>query len=249
MPHYPSTVGLPAAVRLHDQFYLTEERRKIKESFKFIGGKTFPFLQTLEVPSVLDIGCATGDFLWYLKESVPSAELHGFDILPELLKEAEKNVPGAAYSVGDICRREDLPQRTFDAVYMLGVHSAFDSCEEWVRNVLTLTALRGRAYVFGLFNPEEVDMQMRARYADGRTPWQVGWNMLSQRTVLSCLEREGAKGTFDRFVIGTDLPRRPDDPLRSWTFPLANGEQATINGTQVLHHYFLLTIIREGGNA
>ena len=64
--------------RTHDKLYLNEDRKHdVKKSFKFILKKNKLDLNNLKV---LDIGCATGDFLHYLNSQFPNADLYGADI-------------------------------------------------------------------------------------------------------------------------------------------------------------------------
>ena len=54
-------------------------------------------------PRILDIGCATGDFLYYLKGLYPDGEFTGIDVMPELLEQARSEVPSVKFSTGNIC--------------------------------------------------------------------------------------------------------------------------------------------------
>ena len=65
----------------HDRFYLTEDRRQQpKEYFKFLVQQAAPILCSRS-PHVLDIGCAAGDFLYYLRSSYPNARIAGIDLV------------------------------------------------------------------------------------------------------------------------------------------------------------------------
>src|SRR3989344_3051099 len=199
-------------VREHDKLYLSENRKlKVKEKFKSIMRIADRHLRTLTRPEILDVGCASGDFLQYLRALYPNASLTGLDVVPALLKLAKREVLQASYIRGDIYTGKGLPKSKFDAVFLLAVHSIFD-------------------------------VVVRVRYAKPGSRYQRGWNVFSQKTVLEHLRKRGAKGAFHRFVIGIDIPRHKDDPLRSWTFKLENGERAIINGTQILHQFYFLEI-------
>ena len=236
-------------VREHDALYLHENRKKHpKETFKFAAKVARPFLATRSKLSIADVGCATGDFLYYLHKSFPHATLVGVDVMPALIARAKREVPGAQCVVGDIYTAKGLPKQKFDAVFLVGVHSIFDEIGPWMQNLLHLLKPGGRAYVFGMFNPEEVDMLVRVRYAGlpaGRTgeknPWQSGWNMLSERTVRDYLKKKGYSAKFYPFTIPIDLSKQKD-PLRSWTFTQEGGKRTIVNGTQILHHFSLLEI-------
>lgn len=239
-------------IREHDELYLHENRKKKpKETFKFAAKVARPFLAKRKDLSIADVGCATGDFLYYLHQCFPKAELVGIDTVPSLVARAKQEVPEAQFFVGDLYTGKGLPEQKFDAVFLVGVHSIFDEVKPWMDNLLRMLAPGARAYVFGMFNPEGVDVLVRVRYAGlsagkaGRkNPWQSGWNMVSERTVRDYLHTKKYSTKFYPFTLPIDLPKQKD-PLRSWTFKLQSGKRAIVNGTQVLHHFSLLEICKK----
>ena len=59
--------------RTHDNFYLNE-KEKVKDYYKFILSNV---RHNLNNKDIIDIGCATGDFLSFLNKKFPSSKLHG----------------------------------------------------------------------------------------------------------------------------------------------------------------------------
>jgi SAM-dependent methyltransferase len=235
-------------IRDHDKFYLNEDRKaNPKEYFKFISSLVAPHLDRFPQPRILDIGCATGDFLYYLHSLYPKAVLHGMDVMPSLLERAAVEVPSSTFSEGNICDASDIPLRQFDAVFMNGVHSIFDELRPWLENLVKLVdgTSGGCGYVFGIFNPEPFDVLVKARSADEPEdgPWQAGWNCFSTKSVGKILDSIGVSSyQFHRWSIGIDVPRHADDCLRSWSFQYLDGNRGIVNGTQVMHHFMLLEI-------
>ena len=131
--------GKKGVRRTYDRLYLKEDRKnKPKESFKFIYRVSHPFLRRMKQPLILDVGCATGDFLYFMSNKYPEALLRGVDIMPELLEVARREVSQAVFSEGDIVTGKGFPEIKFDAVFMNGVNSIFDECEPWLKNVLKI---------------------------------------------------------------------------------------------------------------
>src|SRR3989344_3249289 len=130
--------------KTNDFIYLKENRKKnTKEYFKFIGQKASTLIHLVKKPRILDVGCATGDFLYYLSTIYPNAELWGVDILSKLIVKAEREVPMAKFFVGDIFSGRNLKGKKFDFVFMNGVHpvvtpdeSSFDDYKIWLNNLL-----------------------------------------------------------------------------------------------------------------
>ena len=236
-------------IRDHDALYLQEDRKQqTKESFKFIVSKASAHLDQYHQPRIADIGCATGDFLYYLKSLYPESELTGIDVMPELLERAAAEVPGVEFLQGNIVEKETLPKGRFDAVFMNGVYTIFDDFRPCLENALELAdrARDGKLFVFGLFNPDDVDVLVKVRNSaqPHDAPWQSGWNCFSRTSVQHHLEKLGVTSSrFHEFEIGIDLPRHESDPLRSWTFRYEDGSRGIVNGAAIVHHLALLEIV------
>ena len=230
-------------VRDHDKLYLAEDRKDTpKESFKFLAACAKGFLQSRPQPRIIDVGCATGDLLYFLANRYPQAQLTGMDVMPELIERARTAVPTASFVEGDIYTGNGVPTETFDAVLMSGVHSIFDRHEPWLDQLLKLAGERGRVFVFGIFNPENLDVLIKVRASGSQGPWQSGWNLVSKDTVGGYLRAKGRTFRFHDWEIPLDLPPHPDDPLRSWTVRLENGRRQIVNGLQLIPTFSVLEI-------
>jgi SAM-dependent methyltransferase len=222
----------------HNQFYLAENRREEpKEYFKFLlrlAGARLAFGS----PRVLDVGCATGDFLHYLHLLYPAVALTGLDVTSEFVAKAKYRVPTAEFLLGDIYSGANLPSAKFDLVFMSGVNYLFTQWEPWIRNIISLT--RGTAFVFGVFNPEELDVRATVQRPGHKSA--TPWNLISEKSVSSFLDRLNVTHQFVRWELPTAIPRSNDDPLRSWTVATSDGPFLVINGTQVVHRFAALEI-------
>ena len=236
--------------KTNDLIYLKENRKKnTKEYFKFINGKASVLIRSTKKPRILDVGCATGDFLYYLSQLYPEAELCGVDILPELIDRAKSEVPVAKFFPGDIFSGRNLPGKKFDFVFMNGVHpvvtpeeSDLDDYKVWFDNLLKLTGKGGWVFVFGIFNPNEADAVIKMRVSKRGSPWLLGWNLVSKKTIGDFLKRKNLKFKFYDFQIRKDIKKHKEDPLRSWTVPLKNGSRMIMNGAGIVYTLSLLAI-------
>jgi trans-aconitate methyltransferase len=224
-----------------DLFYLKENRKiEPKESFKFILNKAGVHISNDASFTIADIGCATGDLLHYIHSLFPKATLGGFDIQEELLAKARTEVPAATFVRFDLLK--DLPTRKFDIVFMCGLHAAFDDPHSWISKILQFLKPNGRAFVYGNFNPEPIDVLIKVRPSGSTGPYMANWNMVSQKTCSSILNEQGFKTNFTHFQIPIDIPKNAENPLRTWTFRYEDGTRGTINGAQLLHQDYLLEI-------
>lgn len=230
-----------ATVR-HDSFYLAEKwPSEPKEFFKFLGGLALSTVPN--ATSILDVGCATGEFLRYVATLYPKASLSGLDIRPEFAERARTLLPSMAFSVGDIESGKGLPESKFDLVFMSGFNQYFSDFRPWLRNVRAVT--RGVAYVFGVFNPEDVDVYTTVRRSQGGDP--IEWNMISHKSITAFLDREQARHRFIDWSIPVANPRKHADPMRSWTVSTDEGF-LVVSGMQSIQRFAALEILGDGFN-
>lgn len=233
-------------IRNHDKMYLSENRKhQPKEYFKFISSKAKEHINKYKAPKLLDIGCATGDFLFYLNSQYPNATITGIDVMDELLDRAKKEVEDCTFINGNICKEETLPQNKYNAVFMNGVHSIFDDIGLWLDNAISLVEKNGKLFIFGIFNPADIDVLVKSKYSEQHPddPWESGWNCFSKKSFQNYLERNGISSyNFYEFNIDIDIPKTPNDPLKSWTFMYNNNTRGVINGTMILHQFYLLEV-------
>lgn len=225
--------------RTHDKFYLNENRKENpKEYFKFISAIA---RDVVVRPSaeIAEVGCATGDFAYYLRTVYPSIRLSAFDIDEELLERARQEVSGVTFDLINIAQ-QSLNKR-YDAVFMNGVHSIFDDLG-WLDNLLASVKPGGSLFVFGLFNPEDLDVMIKSRASCTSGAWETGWNVFSRKTVANAVTAAGGQVQFHDFKIEIDLPKVSQDPLRSWTEQLATGERLIRNGLQLVNTLSLMEV-------
>ena len=230
--------------RTHDEFYLQLNRKSTpKEYFKFVDRHVRQF-RSLDGLRVVDIGCATGDFLHFLAELYPQAKLYGYDVLDTLLSRARTEVTRATFSRVNISEPDlQSKDQSFDVAFMLGVHSIFDDLH-WLNNALSLLRPGGHFYCFGLFNTMDVDVFVKARKS-GAKALEPGWNVMSCTTVHAHLASIGQHGDFSPWQITVPVLPTDGDPYRSWTVPQVDGSFEIRNGLQLVHTFQLLHVCKK----
>ena len=232
-------------IRTHDvEVFLNEDRSdKLRECFKFVAQQTYDFISSIKKPKILDIGCATGDFIFYLSSIHKNASYTGIDIIPELIAKAKLILQEVRFIIADVFSGKGLPSEKFNVIFLNGVHTIFDEYMPWIDNLLKLADRQSRIYVFSFFNSEEVDVLIKVRRSLEKGPWQSGWNIFSKKTISNYLEEKKCNFKFYDWNIGIDLPKNSTDPLRSWTFKTEDGTRLIKMGAQLILNFSLLEII------
>jgi SAM-dependent methyltransferase len=237
------------AVRTHDQLYLTENRyEQPKEIFRIaaaivrsagLGGRGH---------RLVDIGCAAGEFAYFLKKEFPEADVAGYDLLPELIDKARTQVPGVQFAVGSVLEPTLLEQGSADVTFLIGVHSIFDDPTDCFRNLIRWTKPGGLVIVLGLFNKFDIDVWVRYRPAgkpDGAK--ELGWNLVSRSSARRIVAEADSRASveFHPVVMPLDLPRNASDPVRSWTEKRADGERFLTNGLSLIINLETMVVRRQ----
>ena len=234
--------------RTHDkEIYLKEDRyAQPKEYFKVIAGLMQESGVMQKGSRICDVGCAAGEFLYYLVEQFPMAQFYGYDIVEDLLVKARGKVPRAVFEHGSVLDRNLLEGESFDVIFLLGVHQIFDEFETCIGNVLSWLRKGGRAYIIGLFNPFPIDVWVKYRLVDDpdRLHREPGWNMFSKESVSRFLAGQDVKFNFHPFEMPFDLLPSEGDLVRTWTFANGDGQRLLTNGLSILCNIEILEIER-----
>lgn len=234
--------------RIHDKrIYFDEDRYdKPKEIFKVLAERALQSDVLRDGSRVVDIGCATGEFLYHLSGRFPKADYHGYDPVSKFIEQAKERVSGAQFSVGSVLDRSLLPVNSVDVAFLIGVHPMFDEFETCFSNLLHWTRKGGRIYVYTIFNPFPIDVWVYYRRIDDPDPnrRETGWNMFSEASTSRFLDAAIGRGkhTFTSFELPFDLPPHPDDLVRTWTFRDGQGKRLFTNGLSLICRFEILEI-------
>src|SRR6516225_8682696 len=109
--------AITAGVRIADEgIYLQENRYKEpKEQFK----QTYAVLDLAnarEDASLCDVGCATGEFLYFVHQNKPRMRLSGVDVSEAMLGKAKGELPSAEFYRGSADEPGAIRENAYDIV-------------------------------------------------------------------------------------------------------------------------------------
>ena len=209
-----------------------------KEIFIFIGEK----IAELDIgtkPQIMDVGCASGSFLHYLKDRFPSAVCSGADVSEVLVARAQELMPDGIFFTAMLDQKDTLPEARYDITCCIGVMCYFDNIIQPLWNLISSVKAGGTVFISTMINSEPVDVVTRHRRStpNGQGEWEIGWNIFSKQTYDTTLEAFKCDLRWKWHPI--DMPfalEKQKDPMRSWTirtedksFQLVNGASQLIN--------------------
>ncbi len=240
-------------VRTHDSLYLEENRyqdpkqlyleivEKIKQVEKVTGKR---------IDSILDAGCAAGEFAFLLKQNFPHSQISGFDLLSDLVEKAELQVNGCEFFEADIQKKNVSLINLFDVVVCTGVLSIFDTFEEVINNLISWVKPGGTVFIHSLFNDYPINVWVQYNLSEDYTSGirECGWNIFSKKSVSDFLDQSiktklVKSYSFSNFEITRELEKR-EDVVRSWTEKSISGNLQITNGLMLLQPHAILEIKR-----
>ena len=219
-----------------DKVYLNK-RTKTKEYFKLITEYLHKYKSEV---SLLDVACASGDFLNLLKKK-KNFNLTGIDFSKTLINIAKKKVPNATFNVMDISKEIILKEK-FDICTCLGTLSVFDNKFKIINKLINLVKKGGELFFFDPINENDVNVIIRYQNNYRKNhQWLTGFNTFSKKYWEKKFKQHPKIKTFSfkKFNIKTTISRNKKNPMRAWTIPIDNKNQLTVGTGQLLNFYII----------
>lgn len=191
--------------------------------------------------SLVDVGCASGAFIYHAKRVLDIQSAVGVDISERLLDEARKCLPDVDFVLDSLPSLESLRGRQFDVTTCLGTIAILDDeIEELMRSLLSLARKGESLYILDLVNEYPVESLVRSRMVeeDGPSEWQPGSNVRSMRGYEYALAR--IDGTFEIEFVDFRIPMpipQSTNPLRVWTIATEENENQVVLGNGQLFDF------------
>ena len=225
--------------RLHDEFYMKENRyEEPKEAYKVL----LKELNKKKFKSLMDVGCANGELLYFLNQKLKNVNFTGIDVLQNLLDKAKKNCSNDINFLKKDISKKNLKVGKFDRITLSGVLSIFDNPEMIIKNLLGNLNKNGKLYIFGAFNPNPYNVLVK--YEDvnkDKNVYQSGWNIFSLDTMKLIAKKNNKKMKAIEFKMPFDIKKRKNDLIRTWTVKFEGKRQWT-NGLGIIYHGYWVEI-------
>jgi len=182
--------------------------------------------------SLLDVGGASGEFVYYLNKRFPKLSLSCIDYDNKLIEIGRNKVPNCQFFVGDANNMTIFDNMQFDIATFVGTISIFDDPEISLNECIRVTKPGGIVIVVSQFNDYPIDAIIRWKYSDDdNCPWNRGYNLFSKKTISKLLKRNKSVKSFEweKFRLPFDLDKQKD-LIRTWTEFNGKGDRIFRNG-------------------
>jgi len=230
-----------------DTYISQDHHSDVKESFRQLAKIISSTKGRSGNLKVLDVGCATGALIGFLKSVYPHWDYTGVDISKELLAIANNKVSNCNWVSGSALELPKTFDNKFDLIVCFGVLGIFDEKDavDMFDCILKAAKPGARIVVFSQFNEMDVDTQITHRKYTGEGEsrgWEKGWNNYSFKTIRAWLKGRVSSEKFINFQIPIMLERQ-EDLVRSWTIEFGSRKQLT-NGLKLLIDLKFLDIVK-----
>lgn len=233
--------------------YAVPPRRK--EAFQLV----YDALAERDIRSVLDIGTAAGDFLYFMPEHMDG---YGFDKSPALVATAtaSRAKPNLAFRQGDLFDRPGfegllaaaatprghaIVRDGLDCVTFIGVLNGF---LDFVPVFDRLFEIPGWRTLVVMAPVNEFPIHCRTHSFELLRPgagWQSSYNIFAMAGIDEYISAKSFKAKcWTKFEMKTRLEPTPTDPVRAWHVDLPDGGRLQRNGLGVILTEYLLVIDR-----
>lgn len=207
----------------------------LKEDYIKKPKQTFVFLKNLikiknKKTYLLDLGCAKGEFIFYLKNKFKNKiHLTGLDYSPKLISEAKKLSPTREIIFLRADAQKFRLKKKFDYIIASGLVSYFDDLNKFLNNSLKYLSKNGKLIILDNFNHFDVDVIVRYKDNYNKSKkFEKGWNLHSLNTIKKIIEKKKYNLKLKKFNLSFDLKKRKD-PMRSWNVKI-DGKKKFSNG-------------------
>jgi len=232
------------AERVSDEaIYLKKERHdEPKELFKKLSSIISEFVDHEDEICMLDVGCASGELVYYLETQFPNVNYYGIDVSDDMLNLAKRKIGFAKLNNQSILELPLWVDMQFDVVLCLGVIGIFDEIEITLRNLISSLKDGGRLLLSEQFSDDSIDVIMRYRRVDSdENDWESGWNIFSMKTIENIANQYDKKVKWHEFRMPFAI-EKSDDPMRTWTIETETNRHQLILGSKQLIDLYVAEI-------
>jgi SAM-dependent methyltransferase len=198
-----------------------------KEHFKFAATIIEKAVTGKKDVSILDVGCAKGELLYYLKSRFDDKSLYlcGVDFSETLIEVATnfKGLQGVDFYNDDA--ETFKIEKKFDVIMSSGLLGFFDDSTAFLDNILSHLKPGGMICLTSSFSTSNYDVIVKYRHYGDKT-LESGWNQHCIEGIKLFMSERGKMVKAHKFNLPFEL-HKTEDVLRSWTINTSEGQNFT----------------------
>ncbi|NDF61299.1 MAG: class I SAM-dependent methyltransferase [Crocinitomicaceae bacterium] len=193
----------------------------------------YRILESNNVKRLLDIGTASGDFLFFLPDQINAVGIDSSNVLINEAKKSRKK-PNLIFEVADFY--EFSNSESFDAITILGT---LVTMEDWQKVIEKCILMRPKVLIIhDVLNPEPIDIKLGFKESlDSKSDFNFGYNVVSVKSVTNFFLQHEIEFEISEFQMHSTLYKDKLYPMHNFHVIL-NGRRVLTNGTGLILHMF-----------
>jgi len=205
------------------------------------------FIKTKKVKRVLDIGCASGDFAYYLPKKI---NYLGLDINTKLISKARKNNKKNIlkkfkkinlfdcdnFTFLKIKKKNSL--KNFDLITLFGTLTSFSNAKTVIKRLLSL---KPKFLLLHSHFNEKINSSIKFAYVNNKKVIKGEIHLISKDFLIKMLSPK-YQIKFKKYELKNKLKKNDKDLIRNYHIDFKNNKNLTTNDIGVLYHEYLVYI-------
>ena len=203
-----------------DYIYLKENYYKNpKEIFKFVEKN----ISISNSDKILDVGCARGEFLYYLREKKKiDSKMYGVDQSKKLIDYAKNKSPciNTIFYAKDFLKFKSNIK--FSKIIIIGAIECFKDINGFVKKISSITSKKSKVYLLCKSNSNNADILSSYLNLTEEKDWQLTC-LRSNKTILERFKKHGFKLNSKKNFHLPFKTKPKKDPMRAYTLRTEHG--------------------------
>lgn len=171
-----------------------------------------------EITKVCDLGCANGELIYFLKNSLKKTRFYGYDMHNKFIQQAKKLFLNEN-NIFLFKKNFFQLKSKFDVVTCLGTATTFPDIKELLSKIINLLSKNGVAVIEGIFNIYDCDVIIKFKDNSKKELnfWNQSINIHSRKTIRSFLQKfKKVSFFFKEYYIDTQIKQDKKKPHSHW---------------------------------
>ena len=214
--------------------YQNKYKSKIRDSDQKIIDILKRFVGTNDAPSILDMGCSTGNLLYHIKKSFPNSILEGGDLSQSSIDlcKSDEDLRGISFNITDLLEINKYDKYDFIIVNAVTYLLSSGEFEKALKSIHNALKSKGKIIDFDFFHPFDIQDLEIYETNEWHPTNAMKLHFRPYKKVKEALESIGYGNVqFEPFIINTELPFLGfDKDTTSYTKKDYNGQNMLFRG-------------------
>jgi len=193
--------------------------------------------------SLIDLGSASGDFIYFLNENRKNKDNFFYGIEKEnylinLSKIKKKKIKNIFFIKKDFSKKKFSLKKKFDYVTCLGTINLFDNIKDIIKTMFRLCKKNGKIFIYDIFNDDPINLRSSVNFElENDKKWHTQFNCFSKIYIKNLCKKINSKSKLTFYKMdfkGVYVKKNKYPKLNSFTKKIGNNNTFISPYNQIL---------------